>query len=417
MKLNRRANGKGTVVHLSGNRAKPYLARITIGFDIVMKPIYYTLDSFEDELSALVCLENYHKAPYPLKIKKQIYDKIKFLTSTPYDLVPVDNIKSNIHRENKTYYTFKQVFEEMKEKQFPSQKEIELERTKHIKPQSKYSYNNARGLLTAFNNSTTLYDKIYAELTASDFTNCISSLETGTSSKNTMIRLFKALDKYAYAENIVNKKYSEDIKFESAKSTRTPFTYEQIEYLWNIKATDEREEIVRDILLLANYTGCRAEELLFTYNRNIHLGKDYFITGLKTEAGKDRQIPIHLRIKPIIEKYYNTSNEFLFMYNNKKRLNYYMFGNYYRINFIDKHPFLFGKTAHCGRHSLETELQKLNVKSTIINSILGHKNGNVADDVYNHVSIEEKIEAINLVEYKETKIFVLNDKKRVDKTS
>ena len=76
--------------------------------------------------------------------------------------------------------------------------------------------------------------------------------------------------------------------------------------------------------------------------------------------------------------------------------------------FISKYSNLKGKTAHCGRHSLETELQKLNIKTTIINAIIGHKNGNVADDVYNHISLQEKIDAINMVDYQERKIYVLN---------
>ena len=63
---------------------------------------------------------------------------------------------------------------------------------------------------------------------------------------------------------------------------------------------------------------------------------------------------------------------------------------------------------------LKQELQRLNVKPTIINSIMGHKNGNVGSDTYNHISIEEKIEAIKLVTYKSGKIVVL---KNIKKTS
>ena len=98
------------------------------------------------------------------------------------------------------------------------------------------------------------------------------------------------------------------------------------------------------------------------------------------------------------------------MKSNGKRLYYADYNNYYQ-DFIEKHEFIKGKTAHCGRHGLETELKKLNVKAPIINSILGHKNGNVGDDVYNDISLVEKIEAIKLVTYKVKKIYVLNNRK------
>ena len=116
MQLKRRKNGTGTVVFLGKGRYHPYAARILIGKDLYGKPLYYDIDTFEEPIDALVCLENYHKNPTPLKIKQNKYDKIVFFPKVPYPLVPVDVISSTIHRKNKRNYTFKQVFEEMKEK-------------------------------------------------------------------------------------------------------------------------------------------------------------------------------------------------------------------------------------------------------------------------------------------------------------
>ena len=48
---------------------------------------------------------------------------------------------------------------------------------------------------------------------------------------------------------------------------------------------------------------------------------------------------------------------------------YYLY--HYTENFIDKHKFLEHHTAHDGRHTLRTELEKLNIKQVIINSIIG----------------------------------------------
>ena len=52
---------------------------------------------------------------------------------------------------------------------------------------------------------------------------------------------------------------------------------------------------------------------------------------------------------------------------------------------------------------LRNELRKLGVKDIIINSIIGHSNDDVGEDIYSHVSIEEKFEAIKMITYKEQK--------------
>ena len=411
--FNRRKNGFGTAAFLGKGRYKPWAARILIGKDEKGTPIYYDIDTFEEKLDAIVCLENYHKAPYALKVKKEKYDRIVFFPKTPYQLVPVESIKASIHRKNKRNYTFKQVFEEMEKMLFPTKEEIKKELEEHIKPDGKYAYNNSRNMLTAYHNSKGLYDKIYRELKTSDFQIFIKESKKTPSAVKQMVQLYKNMDKYAFQEDIIDKNYAQYITRTkmSSQSTRKPFTYEQIEYLWNIEAEDEKEELVRNILLLANYTGCRAEEIFFIYTKNIYLSKNYFVGGLKTKNGINREIPIHPLVKPIFEKYYNPDNEFLFMKANGKRVFYGDYNNFYR-EFVKKHEFIKGKTAHCGRHGLETELQRLNVKPTIINSIIGHKNGNTGDDVYNHVSIEEKYEAIKLVTFKVGKIYVLNAERK-----
>lgn len=419
MNLKRRANKKGTVVYLGNGRSKPYAARISVGKDIDGKIIYYDINTFETQIDALVCLENWIKEPYPLKITKKRYDRIEIFTcfpntNTPYPLVPVEDISSSINRKSKKYYTFKQLFEEIYEEFFPTKEEIKKELEEHIKPKNKYAYHNSRNLITAFNNSKGLYDKIYSELKTSDFKNYIKKSNKSPNAVKQMIQLYKAMDTYAFQEDIIDKCYAQVIKRPRIDSTskRTPFSYKQIEYLWNIHSEDNKEELVRDLLLLAIYTGCRAEELCFIYTKNIHLEENYFIGGLKTTNGINREIPIHPRIKPIFEKYYDIKNEFLFMKANGKRLYYADYNNYYNDKFIDKHNLLKGKTAHCGRHGLETELKKLNIKPTVINAIIGHTNGNTGDDIYNHISIEEKLEAIRMVTFKPGRICVLADRRK-----
>lgn len=431
MKSKKRANGKGSAIYLGENRIKPWGARITIGKDINGTPIRHFIDFFETELDALVCLENYHKEPYALYIKEYKYNRIAIFPKNPYPLVSVkDPNKELIEKIKKDNYTFKQLYEKFKDAKMLTKEEEQLEKKYHIRPDNKpFGRHYCLGMKTAFNNSKDLHDKVYKDLKASDFMKHLKECGRGKESQRQMVNLYMNLDKYALEEDIITKGYAQFIttttsnrkEIKKAKDKKIEkdrlFSYEQIEYLWNFETRSkglkehtkkEREQFIRDFWLMLLYCGCRADELLSVYTANIFLEDNYFIGGLKTEAGINRTIPIHPAVKHLYEKYYNPKNEFLFMQPNGNKMDYDYYLYHYKYNFKDLHPEVSEHTAHDARHTLRNELRKLNVKDIIINSIIGHSNDDVGEDIYSHVSIEEKLEAIKLVKYVEQKkIFIL----------
>lgn len=156
-KSKKRANGKGAAIYLGDNRKKPWGARITIGKDINGIAIRHFINTFESELDALVCLENYHKEPYSLYIKEEKYDRIITFPKNPYPIIPVKNPNVIIETKvKKDTYTFKRLFEEFKEMKLPNKEEVKLEKEKHIKPTGKFAYHYSRGMISAFNNSKSL---------------------------------------------------------------------------------------------------------------------------------------------------------------------------------------------------------------------------------------------------------------------
>lgn len=434
--MKKRANGKGSVIYLGNNRSKPWGARITIGKDINGNAIRFFIDTFETELDALVCLENYHKKPAPLYIKEEIYNKIVTFPKTPYPLVPVLNPKKTIiEKVKKENYTFKQLFEKFKETKMLTKEEEKLEKIHHIRPKNKpFSRNYCRGMTTAFHNSEGLYDKVYKELRASDFNKFLKESKKSYATQKQMINLYLNLDKFALEEDFIEKGYAKyittitnDRKEIKKTQNKVPekekvFTYEQIAYLWNFvsksnglqkERRQNRELFIRDFWLMLLYCGCRADELLSIYSSNVFLDKNYFIGGLKTEAGINRTIPIHPAIKPLFEKYYNPNNEFLFMQPNGNKIDYDYYLYHYKYNFKGLHPFVSEHSAHDCRHTLRTELEKLNIKQVIINSIIGHSNENVGQDIYTHIPLEEKQVAINMVEYKkQNKLYILTSNQK-----
>lgn len=428
----KRKNGAGSAVYLGDNRYKPWASRLLVGKDIEGKPIYYDIDTFETELEALVCLENYHKSPIPLYIKEDKYNRIITFPKNPYPLVSVLNPKKEvIEKVKKDNYTFKQLYERFKEEKMLTKEEEQFEKKYHIRPKNKpFGRHYCHSMVTAFHNSKELYDKVYKDLRASDFNKHLKESDRGIEAQRQMVNLYKNLDKFALEEDIIEKGYAQFIttvvcnrkEIKKAKDKKVEkerlFTYEQIKYLWDFKprkqgrqteSQQEKETFIRDFWLMLLYCGCRADELLSIYTANIFLDDNYFIGGLKTNAGINREIPIHPDIKPLWKKYYNPNNEFLFMQPNGNKMDYDYYLYHYKYNFKNLHLEVSEHTAHDARHTLRNELRKLNVKDIIINSIIGHSNDDVGEDIYSHVSIEEKIEAIKNVTYKEQKkLYVLN---------
>lgn len=438
--VKRRNNGKGSAVCIKGNREKPWGARLTIGKDINGIAIRHFLDFFETELEALVCLENYHKSPSPLYIKEEKYNRIVTFPKVPYPLVAVQNPnKEVVEKIKKDNYTFKQLFEKFKAEKMLTKEEEQLEKKYHIRPKNKpYGRHYCRGMITAFHNCKQLYDRVYKDLRASDFNKVLKESQKGTDPQRQMVNLFMNLDKFALEEDIIDKGYAQFISAISSKKEiikaknkkvekNRLFTYEQIDYLWNMEIKSkkserykqhEREQFIRDFWLMLLYSGCRADELLSVYTDNIFLEDNYFIGGLKTEAGINREIPIHSKVKHLWEKYYNPKNEFLFMQPNGNKVDYDFYLYHFKKNFKKLHPLVSEHTAHDARHTVRNELRKLNVKDIIINSILGHSNDDVGEDIYSHVSIEEKQEALKLITYKETKnLYILNQKNINEETN
>lgn len=432
-KRTRRPNGMGCAFYRGDAvRNNPWVARITIGRDIEGKRIFYNIDSFETELDALVCLENYHKNPYSLYIKEDIYNKIVVFPKKPYPLVPVENPNKKIEEQvKKENYTFKQLYEKFKEEKMLTKEEMQQEKKYHIRPKNKpFGRHYCLGMANAFNNSKELHDRVYKDLRASDFNKHLKESKKSPDSQRQMVNLYMNLDKFAMEEDIIEKGYAQFIttvtsnrkEIKKAKDKKVAkdklFSYEQIDYLWNftlkssgvqLARKQQREQFIRDFWLMLLYTGCRADELLSIYTDNVFLDDNYFIGGLKTQAGINREIPIHSDIKPLFEKYYNPENEFLFMQPNGNKVDYDYYLWHFQHNFKDLHPEVSEHTAHDARHTLRTELKKLNIKDIIINSIIGHSNDDVGDDVYTHISIEEKQEAIKQVTYKEQqKLYVFS---------
>lgn len=368
----KRANGTGCVTKLSGNRRKPWYAKITLGYDGFGKLQVKILSDkdgnkyFENRDIPDLLLANY-------------------------------NIEKGYIKIDKSDYTFSQVYEEFKSKYFPTKEEAQIEKETHKKAKGKLGLSTASGLQSTYNNCTSLYDRLYKSLRKDDFEKIILSVNGSATKVGNYGKLFKKLDNYALEQDIIIKGYAELIKITNdfsnpIKNTGTPYSYDEINEIHK-----DSGELVPDIILTTIYAGMRIEEVFITKTENVNLEEGYLISGVKTSAGKSRIIPIHHELLPILKKHYNSDNEYLFEYNGK-RLYYGLFKPMYDeyINNLG-----FGKhTTHDGRKTLHSELDRVGANKTCVDKIFGHKSGDIGEDVYTKKSLEELKETIELVDYR-----------------
>ena len=122
--------------------------------------------------------------------------------------------------------------------------------------------------------------------------------------------------KSIYVDAIKNKIVSENIPLYLESSTQITKTVERVVFEDNfVRLLWKRYENTKDkysaMILMLFYSGMRSADLLRIENKNINLKERYFVTGSKTEAGMNRQIPIHHLIFPIIKKFMN-DDKYLF---------------------------------------------------------------------------------------------------------
>lgn len=119
----------------------------------------------------------------------------------------------------------------------------------------------------------------------------------------------------------------------------------------------------------------------------------YFQGGIKSASGKGRIVPVHEKIKPLVQALVDQGNVYLFSYQEKKisQTQYYQFwGEVMKKIEADKTP-------HEARHTFETNLDNAGGNRKCIDMLMGHKSKDVGNRVYNHKTIDQLRDTVNLL--------------------
>lgn len=338
----RNPNGYGSVYKLSGKRRKPFAVRVTDGWGDDGKQIFKFIGYYEKRQDALNALALYNENP--------------------------NQIDLNI--------TFSEVFEKWKEYKY-----------------EKISKSAINGYNAAFETSSSLHNMKFADIKTLHLQNVIDSSDKGYSTLKKTKTLYNQLFKYAMQNDIVSKDYSSyvDIGKNDTESSRTPFTKKEIKRLFEVESHIEYV----DTIIIMIYTGFRIGELLKIKNSDIDLENKIIRGGIKTDAGKNRIVPISNKILNLVAKRKAQGYEYFVVNSQKEKMKY---DNYYKEKFIPIMEQLgMSHKPHDTRHTFATLMNNADANPTSIKKLIGHSSYETTEKIYTHKDIEELRKAIELI--------------------
>lgn len=348
-------NGYGTIYKLSGNRRKPWIAKVPTGFELAiskktgkeyLKQLYQIIGYFEKKEDAIDALAKHRFEP----------------------LAPKAHIK-----------TLKDIFKEWSESAY-----------KDISRQMIDNYNAGWNYIKRF-------EKIhFINLRASHFQSAIDEAKESGKSKSTCHKikvLTSQLYKHAMANDICKKDYSKYVKIGKFEKEEMD-AFNDIEISSIEKAVDTIEWA--DTIMILIYTGLRISEMLLLTPFSVDVKKWLLTGGLKTDAGKDRIIPIHHKIRPIIKKWYDKKGDRLICNEDGKTIGSRKYREEYYRPALEKIGVRV-LNPHACRHTCATLLANAGADTLAIQKILGHANYSTTADMYTHTNIKELQKAIGMI--------------------
>lgn len=319
-------NGYGTVTKLSGNRRKPWIVKE--GKSGKQKPIGYTATREE----GLILLAQYNNRPWDIEMDKITLGELY-----------------NLWLEKRAV---------------------------------KLGNSNRKSLKSAYNYCTHLSKLRYNQIKSYHMQDTIDNCGKSYSTQGLIKNLWGHLDKFAMELDVITKCNSDLLTSAPIpETTKEIFTDEEISRLWqniNVPWVDS--------VLFFLYTGFRISEMISLQTANVDIKQWIMQGGVKTESGKNRIIPIHPKIKNIVQQHFIESKSgFLFEYNGKK----IGLTKYREIWAELMSKLQMDHTPHECRHTFRSRLDSAGANKVCIDRLMGHKSTGTGERVYTHKNIEE----------------------------
>ena len=222
---------------------------------------------------------------------------------------------------------------------------------------------------SAYKYFTGIYYAEVCKIKTEHLQKCINECPHGTRTKENMKALCTALWDYAMQLDIVDRNYAKYIYIQKKEKTeRLAFTQEQLDLMWeNVDAVPD----LKYVLILC-YTGMRIAELKSALTENYNKEEGYFITGVKTEAGKNRVITI----SPKIAHFFDDLGKGKYLFTTKAVNDFRDFVFYPALKAIGLDPLnddgTHIYTPHVCRHTFATLMKETDAPATDKLKLIGH---------------------------------------------
>ena len=215
-------------------------------------------------------------------------------------------------------------------------------------------------------------------------------------SRRRTVYILRSFFNFCYKKEYIPRNISVNLEPVTApEKERTFLTYDEMEMLLSAV----KPPLIKLILNTLFFTGMRISECLNLLVEDVNL-KEGVITVRNTKNKRDRQIPIHKSLMPLLTDYLNNwrkgkSNPYFFSVNNvckvsPDRVNRVLREATKSLNW-SKHV-----TCHIIRHSFASNLVARNVNIVSIQKLLGHSSLSTTS-IYTHVNLDELKKAINAI--------------------
>lgn len=335
-------NGYGSVYKLKGNRRRPWIARVTVGWTDGGKQLYKIVGYYKTKAEGLKALAEYHKDP---------------------------GIASDV--------TLAELYEHWKE----------------TTAYTKLARKTQKGYDDAWNHLSVIGRMPIKEIRKSQLQAVVDDLVRrgiGYATCHKVKVLAGILFKHAMADNVVTQNYAQHVVLPEKPDTKKR-TFTDLE-IRSITKLAESGDIWAGTVLILIYTGMRISELTSLTKFQIDWERQLIIGGIKTDAGKNRVVPISPKIRRYMEYWYNLPGECMIQRDGAPvSSDYYRKHLYYPV--LDKAD-VRRLTPHEARHTFGTLLEQAGVSPKYIQELMGHADYTTTANIYIHPDLEELRKAV-----------------------
>lgn len=355
----RMPNGYGTIRFLGSGRRNPYAVHPPVteftldGVPITPKALCYVDDWYKGFAVLTAYKAGTYYTGYELTLDKGIVTDSKLAEKILADY----NRTKSADRRKPQGLTFSQVYVDFR--------------------QWKFNDSSVRNTVMSYENGylhcSNLHDREFIGLRYKDLQETVLRCDRGMSTKQNIIKLIHQMYKYAMITEIIDKDYSRFISVDSKSERKAgqPFSDDDLRVMW-----DNNHGIISTLLIMC-YSGFRISEYK---TLEVNLEQNYFKGGIKTKSGKNRLVPIHSAILPMVRD--SMKNHGAIIPCDYKHFLYEM-GKILPSFGIER------RTPHDCRHTFSRLCEKYGVRENDRKRMLGHSFQDVTNAVYGHRQLDD----------------------------